>query len=100
MCKNALSLDEIRGVKYIWLSKNELPLNQRIIVIGVIVKSNEPFERALKRFTKSCEKNGIISDVKKRQRFEKPSEEKKRIETAARRKRLKEIADQNRKRLY
>ena len=82
MCKNALSLDEIRGVKYIWLSKNELPLNQRIIVIGVIVKSNEPFERALKRFTKSCEKNG------------------KRIETAARRKRLKEIADQNRKRLY
>ena len=74
--------------------------NQRIIVIGVIVKSNEPFERALKRFTKSCEKNGIISDVKKRQRFEKPSEEKKRIETAARRKRLKEIADQNRKRLY
>jgi small subunit ribosomal protein S21 len=63
-------------------------------VIGVIVKSNEPFERALKRFTKSCEKNGIISDVKK------PSEEKKRIETAARRKRLKEIADQNRKRLY
>ena len=62
-------------------------------MIGVIVKSNEPFERALKRFTKSCEKNGIISDVKKRQRFEKPSEEKKRIETAARRKRLKEIAD-------
>ena len=39
-------------------------------MIGVIVKSNEPFERALKRFTKSCEKNGIISDVKKRQRFE------------------------------
>ena len=100
MRKNALSLDELRLVKYIWLSKNELPLNQRIIVIGVIVKSNEPFERALKRFTKSCEKNGIISDVKKRQRFEKPSEEKKRIETAARRKRLKEIADQNRKRLY
>ena len=58
-------------------------------MIGVIVKSNEPFERALKRFTKSCEKNGIIS-----------AEEKKRIETAARRKRLKEIADQNRKRLY
>ncbi len=41
-------------------------------MIGVIVKSNEPFERALKRFTKSCEKNGIISDVKKRQRFSPP----------------------------
>ncbi|NLO24473.1 MAG: 30S ribosomal protein S21 [Fibrobacter sp.] len=69
-------------------------------MIGVIVKSNEPFERALKRFTKSCEKNGIISDVKKRQRFEKPSEIKKRLNTAVRRKRLKDIADANRKRLY
>ncbi len=69
-------------------------------MIGVIVKSNEPFERALKRFTKSCEKNGIISDVKKRQRFEKPSEVNKRLETAARRKRLKEIAELNRKRMY
>ncbi|HHX15729.1 MAG TPA: 30S ribosomal protein S21 [Fibrobacter sp.] len=69
-------------------------------MIGVIVKSNEPFERALKRFTKSCEKNGIISDVKKRQRFEKPSEIKKRVNTATRRKRLKDIADLNRKRLY
>lgn len=69
-------------------------------MIGVIVKQNEPFERALKRFTKSCEKNGIISDVKRNQRFEKESEIKKRLNTAARRKRLKEIADQNRKRLY
>jgi len=69
-------------------------------VIGVIVKSNEPFERALKRFTKSCEKNGIISDVKRRQRFEKPSETKKRLKTAARRKRLKELADANRRRMY
>ena len=69
-------------------------------MIGVIVKSNEPFERALKRFTKSCEKNGIISDVKRRQRFEKPSETKKRLKTAARRKRLKELADANRRRMY
>jgi small subunit ribosomal protein S21 len=69
-------------------------------VIGVIVKPNEPFERALKRFTKSCEKNGIISDVKRRQRFEKPSEEKKRLETSAKRKRSKELAEQHRKRLY
>ncbi len=69
-------------------------------MIGVIVKPNEPFERALKRFTKSCEKNGIISDVKRNQRYEKPSEANKRVETAARRKRLKEIAEANRKRLY
>jgi small subunit ribosomal protein S21 len=69
-------------------------------VIGVIVKSSEPFERALKRFTKSCEKNGIISDVKKRQRFEKPSETNKRLKTSFKRKLLKEAADREKKRLY
>jgi len=69
-------------------------------VIGVTVKPNEPFEKALKRFTKSCEKNGIISDVKQHQRFEKPSEKKKRIRTATRRKQLKELAEQHKRRLY
>jgi small subunit ribosomal protein S21 len=69
-------------------------------VIGVIVKPNEPFEKALKRFTKSCEKNGIISDVKQHQRFEKPSEKKKRVSTSARRKLLKELSEQHKKRLY
>lgn len=71
-----------------------------IIVIGVTVRSNEPFERALKRFIKSCEKNGIISDVKNRQRFEKPTETRKRLKTAAKRKRLKELAEARRKKLY
>ena len=69
-------------------------------MIGVVVKSSEPFERALKRFTKSCEKNGIISDVKRRQRFEKPSETKKRINTAIRRKRMKDRADAKKNRMY
>lgn len=69
-------------------------------MIGVTVRPNEPFEKALKRFTKSCEKNGIISDVKEHQRFEKVSEEKKRIRISARRKLQKELAEQQKKRLY
>ena len=56
---------------------------------GVIVKSEEPFEKALKRFKKSCEKAGIISDMKKHQHFEKPSEKRKRKINAAKRKRMK-----------
>ncbi len=56
---------------------------------GVIVKNDEPFEKALKRFKKSCEKAGIISDMKKHQHFEKPSERKKRKLNAAKRKRIK-----------
>ena len=60
--------------------------------------TDSPFDAS--SFSCECEKNGIISDVKKRQRYEKPSEERKRIETSARRKRLKELAEANRKRLY
>jgi len=56
---------------------------------GVLVRDDEPFERALKRFKKTCEKAGIISDMKKHQHFEKPSERRKRKINAARRKRLK-----------
>ena len=56
---------------------------------GVIVRDTEPFEKALKRFKKACEKAGVISDMKKHQHFEKPSERRKRKINAARRKRLK-----------
>ncbi|MEJ2634828.1 MAG: 30S ribosomal protein S21 [Calditrichia bacterium] len=55
-------------------------------MIHVKVRDNEPFERALKRFTKACEKSGLMSDIKKHQHFEKPSEQRKRKENSARRK--------------
>ena len=53
---------------------------------GIRVREGEPFERALKRFTKACEKAGLMSDIKKHQQYEKPSERKKRKVNAARRK--------------
>lgn len=53
---------------------------------GVTVRDNESFEKALRRFNKSCERAGILADVKKHQHFEKPSERRKRKLAAARRK--------------
>ena len=53
---------------------------------GIRVKDNESFESALRRFKKKCEKAGILSDLRKHQHFEKPSERRKRKENAARRK--------------
>ena len=53
---------------------------------GIRVREGEPFERALKRFTKACEKAGLMSDIKKHQQYEKPSERRKRKINAARRK--------------
>lgn len=53
---------------------------------GVIIRENESFEKALRRFNKSCERAGILADIKKHQHFEKPSERRKRKQAAARRK--------------
>jgi small subunit ribosomal protein S21 len=61
-------------------------------MLGVRVKDNESFESALRRFKKKCEKAGILSDVRKHQHFEKPSERRKRKANAARRKVLSRMA--------
>jgi small subunit ribosomal protein S21 len=53
---------------------------------GIRVRDDESFEKALRRFTKSCEKAGILSDIKKHQHFEKPSDRRKRKQNAARQK--------------
>jgi len=53
---------------------------------GIRVREGQPFERALKRFTKSCEKSGLMFDIKKHQQYEKPSESKRRKANVARRK--------------
>ena len=41
------------------------------------VRESDSFENALKRFKKQCEKEGILSEVKKREHYEKPSIKKK-----------------------
>ena len=50
------------------------------------VRDDEPFEVAMKRFKKQCEKAGILSDLRKHRHYEKPSERRKRKMNAARRK--------------
>ena len=53
---------------------------------GVRVRENESFEGALRRFKKQCEKSGILSEIRKREYYEKPSIQKKRKMIAARKK--------------
>ena len=65
----------------------------KYLMISVKVRDNEPFEKAFKRFTKACEKSGLMSDIKKHQHFEKPSEQKKRKMNAAKRKMHKLMAE-------
>jgi len=41
------------------------------------IRDNEPFEVAMKRFKKQCEKAGVLSEVKRREYYDKPSVRKK-----------------------
>jgi len=45
---------------------------------GIRIRDEETFEKALRRFNKACEKSGIMSDIKRHQHFEKPSDRRKR----------------------
>jgi small subunit ribosomal protein S21 len=45
---------------------------------GVKVRESEPFENALRRFKKQCEKAGVLSEVRRREYYEKPSVKRKR----------------------
>lgn len=58
---------------------------------GVKVRENESFDNALKRFKKQCEKAGILSEVRKREYYEKPSVKKKRKALAARKRMVKKM---------
>jgi small subunit ribosomal protein S21 len=58
-------------------------------VPGIRVNENEPFENALRRFKKQCEKAGILSELRKRQHYEKPSVKRKKKALAARKRALK-----------
>ncbi len=55
------------------------------------VRDNEPFEVAMKRFKKQCEKAGILSELKRREYYDKPSVRKKKKAATARKRALKKM---------
>ncbi|MAA73166.1 MAG: 30S ribosomal protein S21 [Salinisphaeraceae bacterium] len=58
---------------------------------SVRVKENEPFEVAMRRFKRSCEKAGLLTEVRRREFFEKPSQERKRKRAAAVKRHMKRL---------
>jgi small subunit ribosomal protein S21 len=55
------------------------------------VKDNEPFEIAMKRFKKQVEKAGILTELRRREFFDKPSVRRKKKAAAARKRALKKL---------
>ena len=58
------------------------------------MKDGESVEGAIRRFKRKCEKAGVLSELKKRQHYEKPSVKKKKKAIAARKKLLKRLAQE------
>ncbi len=64
---------------------------------NVRVKENEPFEVALRRFKRSCEKAGVLAEVRRREHYEKPTAERKRKAAAAVKRHQKKVLRENRR---
>ncbi|XZR53176.1 MAG: 30S ribosomal protein S21 [Enterobacteriaceae bacterium] len=47
------------------------------------IRENESFEVSLRRFKRICEKSGILSELKKREFYEKPTTKKKKLKITA-----------------
>lgn len=53
------------------------------------IKENETLESALRRFKRSCAKSGVLSELRKREHYEKPSVKRKKKSEAARKRKFK-----------
>lgn len=62
---------------------------------SVRVKEHEPFDVALRRFKRSCEKAGVMAEQRRREFYEKPTTERKRKKAAAVKRHLKKLSREN-----
>ncbi|WP_426414713.1 30S ribosomal protein S21 [Aestuariirhabdus sp. LZHN29] len=69
---------------------------------AVKVKENEPFDIALRRFKRSCEKAGLLAEVRSREHYEKPTTVRKRAAAAAVKRHAKKVSRESKRhvRLY
>jgi|GEM_PF-76470 len=77
----------------------ELRLRLKKTMPVIKVRENEPFDVALRRFKRSCEKAGILSEVRRRECYEKPTWERKRKKAAAVKRAAKKVSRENARRV-
>jgi small subunit ribosomal protein S21 len=72
------------------LARPDLPNAQKLhtseifdLMTTIRVKENEPFDVALRRFKRTIEKLGLLTDLRAREFYEKPTAERKRKKAAA-----------------
>ena len=73
---------------------NSLPNSPHAPMPIVRVKENEPFDVALRRFKRAVEKTGLLTELRAREFYEKPTAERKRKHAAAVKRRFKRMRAQ------
>jgi ribosomal protein S21 len=63
---------------------------------SVRVRENEYFDAALRRFKRACEKAGILTELRRREFYEKPTQERKRKKAAAIKRHIEKMIKQRR----
>jgi small subunit ribosomal protein S21 len=58
---------------------------------SVRVRENEYFDAALRRFKRACEKAGVLAELRRREFYEKPTQERKRKKAAAVKRHMKRV---------
>src|SRR5690554_2665162 len=94
-----------RGVRYPARMAGPPPsFNQsrEYLMPSVRVRESEHFDAALRRFKRACEKAGILTELRRREYYEKPTQERKRKKAAAIKRHMKRNARTmaRRRRLY
>ena len=63
----------------------------------VKLKENEPFDIAIRRFKRACEKAGVLAEVRRREFYEKPTSVRKRKAAAAVKRHIKKLQRESRR---
>jgi small subunit ribosomal protein S21 len=67
---------------------------ESLLMPTIRVKENEPFEVALRRFKRTIEKSGLLTELRAREFYEKPTTERKRKKSAAIKRHFKRLRSQ------
>jgi small subunit ribosomal protein S21 len=67
-------------------------LSAEVSMPSVRIRENEYFDAALRRFKRACEKAGILTELRRREFYEKPTQERKRKKAAAVKRHMKRVS--------
>ena len=69
--------------------RTRLSGGRETVMSEIRIKDHESLDSALRRFKRSCAKDGVLSEIRKREHYEKPSVKRKKKSEAARKRKYK-----------